>query len=370
MAVRRHTARLATVCAVLGGLVMVGASPALADDDSVRVRSASSFTAGGSAQGVTVEVRKRSEGCVLLRTALGLRLAGLGADQVTVHVSYGGRWFPVPVGGGSGQVATSQTSPAKPNLCKGKGITVRYRVAFAAGAPDGRLSVTGEATDAMGRALGRAADSSRVVGGRASASPTPSKKPSPTPTPVATEAATDGDSTPAALAEPSGGGGGNSAAEESSGLSPVMFIGLALVVAGALLIVLLVRRFREDKASTDEPGALGDPGGNTYRSAGGASGGPGWPGQVYGQPPAAGGTYGAPRPAGGVYGARPDAAPDPTRPLPGQWSEPTQLGPTLSGPTAPGPSAGPGAPPSAPGQPDVPPAPSGGGDHTVYMPRL
>ncbi|TWJ23873.1 hypothetical protein [Micromonospora endolithica] len=139
--VRRHAARFAAVCALLGGSVAFGASPALAADDSVRVRAAGSFTAGGSPQGVSVEVRKRTDGCVLLRTALSLRLDGLRADQVDVQVNYGGRWFPVPVSGGGGGAATAATSPSNPRLCKGKGVTIRYRLAFAATAPDGRLAV-------------------------------------------------------------------------------------------------------------------------------------------------------------------------------------------------------------------------------------
>ncbi|MER7889175.1 hypothetical protein ABTX15_05060 [Micromonospora sp. NPDC094482] len=384
MAVRRHAARFAAVCALLGGLVALGASPAQADEDSVRVRSASSFNAGGSAQGVNVEVRKRTDGCVMLRTSLGLRLSGLAANQVTVQVNYGGRWFPVPLGGGDGAVTTQQTSPAKPTLCKGKGITVRYRVGFAAGAPDGRLTVIGEATTATGRELGRGAASSRVVNKRASASPTPSKKPSPTPSPVATVAAADAGTTPAALAEPTG-GPDTTAAEESGGLSPVMFFGIALVAVGALLIVFLVRRSRADKASVDEPGMPlpGNPGGTTYRSAGGPSAAPGRPSQVYGQPPVPGGTYGAPSPrsSGGVYGAPPAAAPDggvygappagppdPTRALPGQ---PGARLPAQPGPAAPtGSPAAPSSAPPAPGLPGGPPPPAEGGDHTVFMPRL
>ncbi|MEU5562226.1 hypothetical protein [Micromonospora musae] len=345
MAVRRHVARFATVGAVLGGLVLLGGSPALADDDSVRVGAASSFRAGGSAQGVNVEVRKRSDGCVLLRTTLGLQLDGLAADQVKVQVNYGGRWFPVPVDGGGGAVSTTPTAPSKPTLCRGKGITVRYRVAFVAGAPGGRLSVTGEATNATGRTLGRDSDSARVEGSRVTASPTPSKKPSPSPTPVATEATTEAGSTPAALAAPTG-PSATDKSKESSGMSPIMFIGLGLVALGALLIGLLVRRSRQDKTSVDEPvmAAAGYPGGTTYRAGGGA---PARPGQVYGQSPAGGAVYGAPaqRPSGGgVYGARPAAEPDRTQPVPGQRAGDD--------------------PQSAPSMP----AP--GGEHTVLMPRL
>ncbi|MEV4655483.1 hypothetical protein [Micromonospora sp. NPDC049301] len=348
MTVRRRAARLATVCGLVGGLVMLGASPALADGDSVRVGAASSFAAGGSPQGVNIAVRKRSDGCVLLRTALGLRLSGVQADQVTVQVNAGGHWFPVPLSGGDGSVVTGQTSPAKPTLCKGKGITVRYRVAFAAGAPAGRLAVTGVALSAAGQELGRGSDSSKVTS-RVSASPTPtpSKKPSPTPS-VTTEAVPVNE---AALGDASTAPDTTATAAESSGGSPIMFFGIAMVAVGLLLIVLLFRRSRQDRKPSDElSGPLpGNPGGTTYRSGGGSPAAPpGQPGPVYGQQPPSGG-YGAvptPRPTtGGVYGApaAPASPPDATQAMPG-------------------------TPGGRPG-PDDPPA-AAGGDHTVFMPRL
>ncbi|MGI5525618.1 hypothetical protein ACQEUX_32395 [Micromonospora sp. CA-259024] len=345
MTVRRRAARLAAVCGLVGGLVMLGASPALADDDSVRVSSASSFTAGGSPQGASVGVRKRSDGCVLLRTALALRLEGLEPDQVTVEVNAGGHWFPVAVTGGGGSVATAQTSPTKPTLCKGKGITVRYRVAFAAGAPGGRLVVTGVGVSAQGQELGRGSDSARVTGARVT--PSPSKSPSATPSP--TEAATEAVN-PAALGVSAAPDTTATAAESSGGGSPVMFFGIVMVAVGLLLIVLLVRRSRQDRTPSDEaPGTLpGNPGGTTYRAGGGSPAAPGRPGQVYGQqPPSAGwGAVPSPRPAaGGVYGARPVSpgpAPEATQPMPG-------------------------APATRP-LPEDPPADGGG--HTVFMPRL
>ncbi|WFE60166.1 hypothetical protein [Micromonospora sp. WMMD712] len=357
MALRRHATRLAAVCVMLGGLVAAGASPALAEGDSVRVRATDSFRPGGSPGAVNVEVRKRTEGCVVLRTGLGLSLAGLAANQVTAQVSLGGRWVPVPVSGGGGAVTTGRSAPTNPTLCKGKGVTMRYRLTFAAGAPGGRLTVVGEAVDGRGRAIGRGAVASRVVGPQAATpSPTPSRSPSrspsPSPSPTAeptTDAPTAGEPTLAAVAAEAGGAGTVAAAEEGSGgLSWIMLFGVGLVVLGVGLIVLLVRRSRADREPADDADALSgvplprNPGGTTYRSATPATPAPGrtppTPG-VYGRPaaPPSGGVYGspaAPPPTGGVYGG----APSPAR----------------------GDAAGPGEPP----------APSGGGDATTIMPRL
>ncbi|WP_205789397.1 hypothetical protein [Micromonospora sp. HM134] len=386
MSVRRQVARVVTVGALLGGLVTVGALPAHADEDRVRVRAPGGFSAGGSPGGIAIEVRKRTDGCVLLRTGLGLSLAGVGADQVRVEVNVGGRWSTVPVSGGGGVLQVSRTSSAGPPLCKGKSSTVRYRVAFLAGAPAGRLDVVGEATTAVGRLIGRGADTSRV-GGRAAGSPTPAPTPTrkPTPTPDATTPAPAPTTAVAgaALAAPAAGPTGTAAAETSGG-SMTMFAGIALVILGAGLIALLIFRSRADRAAVD-PGRAADPvdlpvlpqprnpGPTTYRS-GGTAAAPAPSGQVYGQPqPSAparpGGLYGAPaayptvtptpRPAGGVYGSRPASAP------------PAQSGP-VSAPPAP--AAAPPAPtppvsaPPAPGRPASPPAT--GGEATTIMPEL
>ncbi|MBQ1044647.1 hypothetical protein KBX35_12785 [Micromonospora sp. C32] len=332
MSVGRHAARWAIVGALLGGLIAVPASPASARDDRVGLRSAGSFTAGGSPGAVTVEVRKRTDGCVQLRTAIGLRLEGLRADQVRVQVAAGGRWTPVQVSGGDGAVATAAVAPVDRPLCKGKGVTVRYRVSFLAGAVGGRLELAGEASAANGDVLGRAGGSARLVGAPPTPSPSPSRKPSPTPTPSASETtpadATDTSPVAAAVAP------ATAAADDSSfGGSMIMWFGIALVLVGAALIVLLLRRNRADRSGG---GPVADPppvplprSTTTYRS-----GATGAAPTVYGGAP-------APRPAGNVYGA-PAPAPGPTPPAP----SPTP------------PAAGP-----------MPPAPAGG-DATSVLPRL
>ncbi|WP_433531590.1 hypothetical protein ACQPYA_05705 [Micromonospora sp. CA-263727] len=365
MSVRRHAARLATVCVFLGGLVVLGGAPAHADEDRVRVRSAGSFTAGRSAQGVTVEVRRRTDGCVRVRSALGLSLSGVRPDQVAVQANVGGRWVPVTVSGDGGLVITSPVAPVRDELCKGKRSTMRYRLAFAADAPGGRLIVTGEATTARGDLLGREVVESRVVGGRVTPPSSSPSSPSPSPTlseEVAEEETAEATPTVALVADASA--DLTQTANQSSGGSPVMYFGIAMVAAGALLIGLLIHRSRRDRrqdGGSDIPRS-GNPGGTTYRSAGGPGAAPVRPapgaapvppGQVYGTsrpgtPRVYGGTP-APRPSGGLYGARPADAGDQTRAMPpgaGSAVPPTSAPPAAPASTA---SAAPAsAPPAAP----------------------
>ncbi|NED53369.1 hypothetical protein G3I24_21020 [Micromonospora aurantiaca] len=316
------------VGALLGGLIAVPASPASARDDRVGLRSAKSFTAGGPPGTVAVEVRKRTDGCVQLRTAVGLRLEGLRADQVRVQVASEGRWVPVQVSG-DGAVATAAVAPVDRPLCKGKGVTVRYRLSFLAGAVGGRLELAAEASAANGDVLGRAGGSARLVGAPRTPSPSPSRKPSPTPSASETTAAeVTGTSPVAAAVAPA-----TAAADDSSfGGSMIMWFGIGLVLVGAALIVLLLRRNRADRtgggSSADLPPVPLPRSTTTYRS-----GTPGPAPTVYG-----GATPS--RPAGNVYGA-PAAAPAPSAPA---SADATSVLP--------------------------PPQPSAGGDATSVLPRL
>ncbi|MER7168402.1 hypothetical protein ABT336_20335 [Micromonospora sp. NPDC000207] len=395
MSVRRHVVRVVAASAVLGGLLVVGASPAYADEDSVRVRSTNGFSAGGSPGSVTVEVRKRSEGCVRVRTALGLQLDGLRADQVRMEVDADGGRAPVGVTGTDGSVGSGFVAPKRPVLCEGKKVQVRYRISFEAGAPAGRVAVFAQVSTAQGESFGQDATTSRV-GGRLASSPGPaptvtrSPVTSPSPSAEATREPTEAPVTtagaglvPVAAEQPS-------AAPTSGSLSPILYFGVALVVLGLGLIVLLIRRSRADRrdrreraAQVDPPGrpdGIGQPGhqrpsvagpgpgpqpprvGETvYRSGGGspagrpAGGAPAASGGVYGRPagqpapppaPPAGHVYGAPaaRPTGNVYGA------PPARPTGNVYGAPSAPAVPPSGPDAraAGAAAVPAVPPSGP----------------------
>ncbi|WDZ86980.1 hypothetical protein [Micromonospora cathayae] len=389
MTVRRGVARLVVVGALLGGVSVVGATPALADGDTVRVRASGTFTAGGSPGSVSVEVRRRTEGCVLLRTGLRIRLEGVRADQVEAQVSVDGQWWPVPVSAGD-VLTTQRTSPANPTLCKGKSVTVRYRLAFLPGAPAGRLTVAGEAVTATGQLIGRNADTSQVKAGRnASPSPTPTKKPTPTPSPEVTEEPAAGDPAIGPTLAAVGSGGGQAAEEAGSGggLSMVMVFGVGLVVVGLGLIVLLFRRSRADRRDDTDSSFAGppeiplprNPGGTTYRSGGGQPGaGPpaGYPvpGTQAGYPgtPARGTVY----PSGSGAGAQPPGAgyPSGTGYPPGAATggQPPGTGYAGGGHPAPGQLPPSGTVYPSTGRPGTPPPPeaAGGGDSTTVMPRL
>jgi hypothetical protein len=252
MAVRRGGARFAVVLALAAGLVAIGSTPAAAADDNVGIRLPTKFTAGGSPGSVTVSVAKRTDGCVSVRTALGMRLSGLSAEQVRVQVNTGDEWRHIDVStAGEGLVVTERSVPDKAVICKRRSTYVRYRVAFLDGAPSGRVTIVAEAYSAGGGLIDRAAGTRTVVGGTR-VSPTPSVTGSPSPVGQAASAADPS----AELAAP----GGRSAESSGSGVglsTLVMLFGLALVGLGGVLLVLLLRRNRADP---DEPGDYAFPG--------------------------------------------------------------------------------------------------------------
>jgi hypothetical protein len=266
MAARRGATRLAAVLTLVAGLVAIGAVPAAAADDSVGIRLPSRFTAGGSAGSVSVSVTKRTEGCVLVRTALAIRLEQLPADQVKVEVSRDGDWRSLRVSSaGDGLVVTEHTAPNQPVLCRKKSLSVRYRVTFLKGAPGGEATLVAEAYTGGGGLIDRAAGTRDVVN-RSGVVPT-SRTESPTPPPTTEPADLPGQQSPAAAAagQPGQGDGG--------GLfgvgAVVMLLGVVMVGVGIALLVALLRRARADR---DEPAAPAYPGGGPLPPSAGGDG--------------------------------------------------------------------------------------------------
>lgn len=251
MAIGGGGARVAAVLTLAAGLVAVGATPAAAADDRVSLRLPTSFTAGGSPGSVSMYVSKRTSGCVGLRTALVLRLAGLPADQVEVTVSSDGEWRTLGVtNAGDGLVVTERTAPDREVLCRRHSTSVRYRVAFLDGAPGGRVTIVAEAYSAGGGLLDRAAGT-RSVASRNGASPSPSVS---APTPAGRDLS-PGVNASVGVAAP----GGTATRRDGSsfGLGTlVMLFGVAMVGVGIALLALLLRRNRREP---DEPGGFGYP---------------------------------------------------------------------------------------------------------------
>nr|MDT0659212.1 hypothetical protein [Micromonospora sp. DSM 115978] len=251
------TRRMVSALVLLAGPVLagalagatVGAAPAAAQEDTVRLKVSGTFNAGGRAGSATVSVVKRSPGCVAVRTELAVGLPGLTPEQVLIQVGGGDRVRTLAVrSGGDGLVVSERIAPERPELCQRRSVTVRYRVTFLATAPAGRAAFVAQAYAAGGATLGADTDTARVSSRNGPASPTPSATPTPTPSSTPTPApAGSAPPTATAGAAPSvvagavdadSGGGG-------FGLTTVaMGLGVGLVGIGAALLVLLVRRGR------------------------------------------------------------------------------------------------------------------------------
>ncbi|MFY1654309.1 hypothetical protein ACN27J_25930 [Solwaraspora sp. WMMB762] len=269
MSVRRGAARLATVLALTVGTAVLAAGPAYGQDERVRIGLPSKFAVGEKAGGVTVKVTKRTDGCVAVRTALAIRLPGVTPDQVGVQARIDDDWVTVPLwDNGDGLLLTEHTAPEDDELCKGKSRSVRYRMAFRAGAPAGVAHIVGEAYTAGGVLLGREAGAKRV-GGRLAGTyqpgpPTPSPSAEPTPEPTVDSAAVEPSDAPAVLPDQdllaAAGSAGGPAGDDGSGIGTgVMAAGIGMVAVGIALLVLLVRRLRPTRSA---PGGTGGPGGD------------------------------------------------------------------------------------------------------------
>ncbi|MFY1636117.1 hypothetical protein ACN27F_23050 [Solwaraspora sp. WMMB335] len=281
MSVRRTAARLTMVLVLTGGAAAFAASPAYAQDERVQISLPGRFNAGETAGGITVKVTKRTDGCVAVRTSLAIRLPGATPDLVAVQARIDDDWVSVPIwADGGGLLLTDRTAPEKDELCKGKSRSVRYRMAFLAGAPAGTANIVGEAYTAGGELLGRAAGAKKVTGRLAGTyqpgPPTPSPSEEPTPEPAA---ATPQPSEAPALAAPdqdllaAAGTGGGPGSDDGSGIGTgVMAAGIGMVAIGVALLVLLIRRGRPSRLGrSGSPGQPGSGGGNGSGGDGGAT---------------------------------------------------------------------------------------------------
>jgi hypothetical protein len=259
MSVGRAATRVAAVLVPLVGLIALVAGPAAADDGKVRLRTSSSFTAGGSSGAVSVTLSRHGDGCIAPRTSLVIRMSGLTAEQVRVDVARLGGWQPLGVRqAGEGEVDVPPVGPEREALCRGGSLT-RFRVAFAATVPSGRVTFVA-AVSSRGGVLDEQSETRRVV--NRGIAPTPTRStPSPTPTPSPTVDETE----PAAAATTAPTVAPAAVGNSSTGGGPgvfgvtVMLGGAVMVGLGVAILVFLIRRSRREPRYAAGPGHPGDP---------------------------------------------------------------------------------------------------------------
>ncbi|MFI5839944.1 hypothetical protein ACIA8K_09560 [Catenuloplanes sp. NPDC051500] len=293
MLVRRWVARaLMAATAGLIGAVTLGAAPAYADE--VDLNAPGSFTAGSGPQNVDLRMRREDDGCVRARAQLRIQADDLSPDQVAVGVSSGGKVVQVQLqADGDGSFVTQLVQPSNAEMCdrRNRQQTVQFKVAFGPNAPNNELKFTGFMFDEQGNRLAEEQDGSRIRGGQAAPSPTPSRTPSksPSPSPSPEESEEEKEPIPEttfASLPPDNTGPISLSANDGpfNGLGVPIAIGVVMVGVGAALIVLLIRRNRDETGGPTPAGAFGGPpppsggggGGSLYRPTTGG----GWTGSA------------------------------------------------------------------------------------------
>ncbi|BFU44108.1 hypothetical protein [Krasilnikovia sp. MM14-A1004] len=233
-----------------------GPGPGRGGEAEVRITEApQTLTAGEDARTVTAVVTTdRGGGCRKVRWSAVLRAEGLRLDQVRVQRIEDDGDFPVQVqsAGDAARLTDVQFDPGE--LCRGKTVTARYRVAVDEDAPQGRVTLEVQAFDVGVRPLGAAVTTAAVQGGEADPEPSGSEDASPSPAPDESDdpgaGAADGDTTdpsasnPAAAAPPANNAASSSSDGSSGLLGPGLIVGALLVFAGVGLLLRLRTRNR------------------------------------------------------------------------------------------------------------------------------
>ncbi|RKR91038.1 hypothetical protein BDK92_5422 [Micromonospora pisi] len=247
MAVRRFIGRLGAVLACVTGigLVATGTPAGAAPGFDTRLELPGQFTAGGAPVTVAAVVSTTDRGdCRKVRWSTVLRVDGFRLDQVRVDRVEETGSFPVQVRAEGNAARLTDTDLDPGQLCRDRTVTAQYRIAFAAEAAGGRVTVTAEAFDARSRLLASGSATRTVAGDRGV--PTPSRtRSSPTPTPEPSESeesATEQESSEELVPVPSdtpvvasGAGGGRTDPAANSGRLGLVQVGF---LTGALMLFL------------------------------------------------------------------------------------------------------------------------------------
>ncbi|RZU48633.1 hypothetical protein EV385_0350 [Krasilnikovia cinnamomea] len=256
----RHRAALLlavpVVAAAAAFLVLPSAASAAPGPGGAEVRiteAPRTLDAGEDADTVTAVVTTDRGGrCRKVRWSAVLRAEGPSLDQVRVQRIEDDGDFAVQVqaAGDAARLTDVQFDPGE--LCRGKTVTARYRIAVDEDAPQGRITLEVQAFEGGVRALGAAVTTATVQGEGAQPEPSESEEAEPSPSPDESDdtgGAAVGDTT-----EPSGRNPGaaapaaDNAASSSDGssglLGPGLIVGALLVFAGVGLLLRLRTRNR------------------------------------------------------------------------------------------------------------------------------
>ncbi len=254
----RHRAA-ALFSSVLVAIAIVALpAPARAVVEGVEVRITQlpgEFEAGADARTVEVvastERRAGERRCRKVRWSMVLRVDGMDLDQVEVDRIEDDGSFPLRrnTDGDTARLTDVRLDPGQ--LCPGRTVTARYRVAVDDEAPAGRVTFHAQAFGADDRLLQAASGSSRVVGEE----PEETRSPSPSASPSESAGAA-GDEPSAEAAAPPGAdttGPDLSATAGTGGtpslLGPGLIVGAVLVFLGVGLLLRIRLRNRNARHS-------------------------------------------------------------------------------------------------------------------------
>lgn len=205
------------------------------------------FTAGAGPRTVTaVASTDTRDRCQKVRWSMLLQVEGTNLDEIRVDRVESSGSFPLEVEarGDVARLTDTQLDPGQ--LCRGRTVTARYRVAFTDDADAGKISFQAEAYDSRNRLLAQTRTTSTVAGGdddeaASSPSPTPTREAEPSPTPSETQSPEPGlgesaDDDAAATPAPTRNGAISQVPASANSDTPSL-LGAGLIV-GAVLIFL------------------------------------------------------------------------------------------------------------------------------------
>lgn len=254
---RHRAALLSAILAVVAAtLVLPGRASAVVPGFRVDITELpATFTAGAGARTVTVVASSEQNRCQKVRWSMLIDVDGPNLGEVEVARLEDDGDFPVRVenaGNGTARITDVQLDPGE--LCRGRTVTARYQIGFAADADSGEVTFGAQAFNAGGTLLQETSERSEVKGEKA-AEESPSPSPSPSPSESAAEPEESADDDEAADPEPTD-TEADIAAVPASGndTGTPSLLGAGLIVGGILVFLGVGLLLRLRMRSRPKPG--------------------------------------------------------------------------------------------------------------------